>query len=689
MFGQQAENQIIIAVAASVAAGLLCALLLYRKSGGGRLLNILLSTLRTLSTAIVVLLLFNPFIKTTETFVEQPTIVLLYDNSSSMALNSFSNDYKPMVDILRKGIPPGFKLDEYCFGETLSDYDSLSLSERTTDIGNALKSIEKQYTNRNIGSVVLVSDGINNFGESVGNTLSRFPFRVHTLLCGDTTDYADLSIKKIYFNRSVATNTVFKTTVAVTAHNCKGREAVIKVIENGNVIQQKSIGINAGNFSKNIDFEFSSGSEQGVRQLDFVIKGIENEQQKSNNSKRIFVDVFNRKSRILFYGQSPHPDLGAIASVLDDHYEKDFAFANDPLPDFSQYDLVVLHELPVREHNSKDLIRQVESNPKTSIWTFVGAGTDFEALNSLQAAIEVSEGATTSMFDAKSLYDNSFSLFTLNEKTKDEINRFPPLLSKHLQLTFNNDVHTLLSQSILKIETNNPSICFTKDNTRKVCFTFGTNIWRWRLFDYYSTNTHDSFNELIVKIIHYLTTDADDNLKILFNSDYYSDEPIRLNAELMNRSGERINGPDIVLTLTNKLNSKSFDYVFSRHEDAYELNIGVLEEGIYSFKAETLLTDKTYTSRGQFSVAEASAEAANLKADRQLMETIANSTNGQFFTIGQVNELIQTISTDNQTTPVRHSEINFTELLNYRFLLMILLVLLSAEWILRKIYKTY
>lgn len=669
--------------------GLLCALLLYRKSKGSKFLNIILFALRTLSTAIVVLLLFNPFIKTTKTFVEQPTIVLLYDNSSSMALNSFSGEYKSAVETIQKEISSKFRLDEYCFGETLNDYDSLTLDARVTNISNALKSVEKQYINKNIGAVVLVSDGISNFGESVENTLNRFPFKVHTLLCGDTTDYADLSIKKVYFNKSVSTNTIFKTTVAVAAQNCKGNQAVVKVLENDKVIQQKTIGINTKNFSKNIDFEFSSGDKQTVRQLDFVIKGIENEQQKSNNSKRIFVDVFNKKNRILFYGQSPHPDLGAIASVLDDHYEKDFAFANDPLPDFSQYDLVVLHELPVREHNSKDLIRQAESNPKTSIWTFVGAGTDFEALNSLQAAIEVSEGATTSMFDTKSLYDNSFSLFTLNEKTKDEINRFPPLLSKHLQLTFNSNVQTLLSQSIMKIETNNPSICFTKDNTRKVCFTFGTNIWRWRLFDYYSTNTHDSFNELIVKIIHYLTTDADDNLKILFNSDYYSDEPIRLNAELVNQSGERINGPDIVLTLTNKLNSKSFDYVFSRHEDAYELNIGVLEEGIYSFKAETLLTDKTYTSRGQFSVAEASAEAANLKADRQLMETIANSTNGQFFTIGQVNELIQTISTDNQTTPVRHSEINFAELLNYRFLLMILLVLLSAEWILRKIYKTY
>jgi len=683
------EVSLTAAILISVVIGILCAFVLYWKGKHkrGGLIDTILFALRAASVSIVVMLLFNPYIKTTNTIEEQPIVIALYDNSASMKMSGDADKVTDFATHFGASVSKQFRTDEYAFGETVSKLDSLPFDSKFTDIGLALKHIEKQYTNKNVGAVVLVSDGISNTGRAVETCLDGYPFKVNTLLCGDTASHADLAISKTHHNKSVSTNSIFKVTVAVAARNCKGRTALLSVSEDGKTIASERIAINTKNFSKNIDFEFDSGDKECVRQFDFGISGIEGERQTLNNRKRVFISVYDRKSKILFYAKAPHPDLGAIANALDNHYATEFVYAKDPIPDFSRYDLVVLHNMPCRDIERK-AIEQAESNDKTPLFAIVGAATDLDQLNKMQSTVQVFHGTTSKNFDARCLFDESFTLFTLNDNTKASINTFPPLAVPHLETKFIADCQTMLRQEIMNVETG-PALCLGKEANRKTAFLFGTGIWKWRLHDYRSNGSHELFDELATKTIGYLLSDSDDNLIILHNTEYYADEPIHINAELTNASGEHVNEADLRLTLNCKTNGKTYDYIFSRAGDAYELNMGVLPEGIYTFGATADMKGQPYSTRGQFSVLQATAEAANLKADQQLMQFIALSTGGQAFGIDNAADLKEHMLSDNTIAVAKHIEPRYTELIDYRNLLIVLIILFSAEWVLRKIYRIY
>lgn len=119
----------------------------------------------------------------------------------------------------------------------------------------------------------------------------------------------------------------------------------ITLSEDGKLIDKQEISIPSNRFSKEIDFMLEATSK-GVKQIDIEVGGIEDEEQMLNNVKHIFVEVLDQKYKVLCLANAPHPDLSAIRSVLNENYEVDFAFAKEQIPDFANYNLVVLHQVP-------------------------------------------------------------------------------------------------------------------------------------------------------------------------------------------------------------------------------------------------------------------------------------------------------------------------------------------------------
>lgn len=678
----------------SAAVGVAFALLLYfrnKKQHYGKTLTAVLFVLRTLIAGIVTLLLFNPFIRQKVNAVEQPTVILVHDNTASIVLSKdslfFKTDYLVQFADFNADLNQDFQVDEYLFGQEVRDFDQLDFTDQLTDISSLLQSLERKYYKRNVGAVLLFSDGVYNRGFEPSLLAERFAFPIHTVVLGDTLSYPDLFVKEVRYNKKVSLGSTFPVRVLVGAKDCVGGKPVLTLKEDGREVARQEIEIGSNRFSKEVDFMLEA-EKKGVRQIEIEFQGLEGESQKLNNVKRIYVEVQEQKYKVLCIADAPHPDLGALKSVLNDDCEMDFVLGRDEIPDLSEYQLLILHQTPSSHTDRTGLRQQLEKNKRLPVLIVVGNATEVDALDQLQQAVTIHRGVTNTMLDVRALYNTSFGTFTVNDKLREQVRQYPPLALPHLEIEFRQAHDDLLMQEVLGMKSGLPLMAFVKGE-RKMAFLFGTNVWRWRLFNYYQEHNSLVFDELFSKTMKYLLVNADDGLSVFAKEEYYSNEPVVMTGELRNPSNELVTFPDLSIRIVNKKTEETYDYLFSKREHDYELSAGVLPEGLYSYHAETELAGRKMSASGAFSVVAMGIEAQQLTADIDRLRGLSAATNGKCYTVSQLSMLLEDLKADPRITSVEHHETRFEDLIHSKWILLALIGLVAIEWILRKMFGTY
>ena len=681
-------------IAVSLLAGLAAASVLYfhnKKQHYGKALNAILFVLRTFLVGLVVLLLFNPLIRQKFSSVETPTIILAHDNSSSIALCKdsafYKNEYLTQFEQFRKDLNADFNVDEYLFGEEVRDFDQIDFSDQLTDLSSLLKTMDRRYYKRNVGAVLLFSDGIYNRGFEPELVAEKFPFPVHTVVLGDTVSYPDLAIRNVHYNKVVSLGATFPVRVTMAARDMAGSKAQLAVKINGRVIEQRDIDIPSNRFSKEIDFMMEA-ERKGVMQIDLELGGVTGEEQLQNNVRHIFVEVLDQKYKILCVANAPHPDLAALRSVLNDNYEVDFCFGKETLPEFSNYDLVILHQVPSARTDFNALKAQLDQNVKLPVFFIVGNDTDRDMLSKLQNVFALHSGATNTQLDVKAHQNTAFSTFTFDSKSEQLISKYPPLALPHLEINTLKSHDDLLLQEVMGVKSGLPLLSFANDG-RKMAFLFGTNVWRWRLFEYYQTKDHSVFDEMFSKSLKYLLLSSNDGSAIYAKETYYSNEPVIITAELRNPSNELVIDPEMTIQIVNKLTNETYDYTFSKRDHDYELNVGILPEGLYYYKVQAQMGDRMINVGGSFSVVSLGIEAQQLTADAERMRSLARLTNGNCYTAQQLQQLAEDLRNDTRITSVEHHESRFEDLIHSKWIFFVLIGLAAVEWLLRKMFGSY
>ena len=93
------------------------------------------------------------------------------------------------------------------------------------------------------------------------------------------------------------------------------------------------------------------------------------------------------------------------------------------------------------------------------------------------------------------------------------------------------------------------------------------------------------------------------------------------------------------------------------------------------------------TDRGQFSIGKSSVEHFSLKADQDLMQQIALRTGGEFAYANDMVSLasnIQNLPGLKPTSEFKRNKVSFHE---FGWVMILLLLLLSVEWVVRKLYS--
>ena len=666
-------------------------------------LTILLFTFRTIVVTMLVMLFVNPYIKHKTSKIEPPIIVFAQDNSESIVLTKdsvfYKEKYPKLIDSVVDLLDMNYEISFNSFGASVISSEAernreMTFSEQFTNISSALNDIARQYYKRNVGAVVLLSDGIVNQGVNPELNIENYPFPIYAVTLGDTVSYPSIGIHEVKYNKTVPANMLFPLRVTVNANNYKGSDIVVSVKMDGVEVIDANVSVTSNRFSKTLDFNIDSGDE-GVKNIAIFLTPVETHgraSQQSTSSRRVFITVTDKKYRILCLAHAPHPDIAAIKSALDDHFEfdvkyddilranDDFLRANNDLP-LQDYDLVIMHNSYIRAND--DLL----------LPTLFIVGNDFDAFNTSQDVVKIQRGAANASLDVRGRYNNGFGLFTVDSDIIYEIQSYPPLALPHLEMSFNGRHDDLLLMNIMDVETPNPLLAFSTDaDGNKQAFLFGTGCWRWKLYEYFHHKNNDGFNEIISKTVKYLLTEKDKELKINHKDSYITTEQIVLSAELRNPSMELVNEPDLQMTITKRDvsgNVSTYDYTFSKGENNYHLNIGMLSEGIYNYSAHTSYGGVDYNDNGTFLVEAIGVEAQDLTANIERMRSLASLTGGKHYYITDIQQLTNDLKNNEQITSISHEETRYDDMINLRWLFFAILGVITIEWVLRKMFGVY
>lgn len=652
-------------------------------------------TLRTLSVFLISFLLLAPFIKIKTTNTEEPIIALLVDNSLSI-LNDKKFDkvaFEKSIENLVQKLNGKFKVAVYGFGDKLQKDSLFTFNEKATNIASAIEAIDDEQYNRNLVSCIVATDGLYNEGTNPLYQKTNGAFSINTILLGDTSIKRDIRIAHIAYNQFVYLGD--KTTIEtdIEADDCSGSKTSLDLFQviNGNQIKLNAtpIEVNKESFAKTVQLSVDCKSN-GINHYRLAISPLNNEVTYKNNVRDIFIEVIDGRKKILIAGAAPHPDITAIRQTLEGskNYTVAVDLTGNALGNLQEYQLLVLHQIPSLNKHYDEYIK-VAIAKQIPILFILGTQSNFAKFNSLQEAISV-EKRGESKQDILPVYNDNFQLFTLSDELKNELIKMPNLEIPFSSVSIKNMGSVLLYQKIGNVKTDFPMISFYDNNIAKMGFIVGEGMWRWKLNNYRLNNNHLVFDELLLKVFNQLAVKRDNRpFRVIQSKQLYQEgELITFDAQLYNGAFELINAPSANITIVDA-KGKEYRYVFGPKEKYYHVSCGYFPEGEYAFRATTQYNGKTYLCDGKFIVAPRQLEFVNVTADHNLLRTMAQKRNGKAYSPKQLDQLAEELLNQKEIKTYLYDTFSTNPLIDLWQVLLLIIGLLSLEWILRKWSGTY
>lgn len=656
----------------------------------------LMGALRFLGVTLLSALLLTPLLKSTQRDIQKPIVVLAQDDSESVAAEmpeAARTAYRERMEDLQRRLSRDYELVDYSFGSEVRPGLDFQYQDKVTNISKVLKTIYDTYSNQNLGAIVLASDGIYNEGSNPVYANTKLNVPIYTIALGDTTPKRDLVIKRVFHNRIAYLGDRFSIQVDVAGQNCEGASTNLSVYkvegQNQRLLQQLPIRVDRTDFFTTQEVVLEA-DRSGVQRYRVVVGAISGEAGTANNVKEIFVDVLDARQKILLLADSPHPDLSALRQSIttNKNYQVTVATIDEFQGNLAEFDLVILHQLPSRSHDITAILNQLNAR-QTSRLFIVGTQTNLGRFNQQQAVVDIlGDGRNTNEVQARPAAD--FNLFRLDENIVRDLPNFAPLLAPFGEYRVGGGAQVLLYQRIGRIDTRYPLLLFGEDSGAKVGVLCAEGIWKWRLFDFLQMENHERFDGLISKVVQYLSVKEDKrrfrvNLaKNIFNEN----EPVYFDAELYNQSYELINDPDVNLVITDS-EGKEFSFTFNKTNRAYTLNAGILPVGDYTFRSGVRVNGEDLTYNGQFSIQPIQLELYETTADHAMLRLLSEKFGGQLVFPDAIGSLPDLIDQRGTVKPVIYETVKTRAAINLKWLFGILLVLMSAEWFMRRYFGSY
>ncbi len=315
--------------------------------------------LRTASLFLILSLLLSPFFLTRSDSVRQPTDIILVDNSLSLNIEKRYEKLSSALDDMRK-LSSNYRV--YAFGSGLLNeitggkelFTGSEYRTYSTDLAAAFEELSRISSNTGINSVTVISDGIITEKENLTASAKKLNAPVYYYIVGDTVQKKDVLIRNLFYNRNAPAGSTATVRALVHSYGYSGN-ININLYEEGILKQTKNILVNNSESEYSAEFRFASGIP-GIKKFSIRIDTLANEITALNNDRDFYIKFTDNRFRILVIAGSPGADFAAFRQAVSGfgNINADFLTGKSPdtfyeggAPPLKGYDALFLFGYPL------------------------------------------------------------------------------------------------------------------------------------------------------------------------------------------------------------------------------------------------------------------------------------------------------------------------------------------------------
>jgi uncharacterized membrane protein len=722
-----------------IAAAIAGAYLLYR-----RLRGVLspswclgLSGLRAAAFLLVLLLFLQPALRLHSVIPQKNFVAVAYDLSKSMEVKDGSRGESRLSaeqNVLRSENNPlltelaaKFKLRFFSFSgaaERANGYEDNSRHGNYTDLERTINQVANELAAVPIAGIILITDGADNHSANLEAAAVQFRLRnipIYTIGIGSGDISRDVEILRVSAPKKLLKDTIVEAEVVIRSAGFSGKRARLLPYDEGRQIQSQEIILGRDGEVKTYKVNFSCQSA-GPRVFKFRVEPFPGEIISENNDQTVLVRVEDEQPRILYVEGEPRWEYGFLrrAILLDKNLrlvtllrQADGKFLRQGIESTStlekgfpgdkaelfQYKAIVMGSVEA-SFFTFDQLRMISdfAGQRGGGFLMLGGKNSFGQGGYINTPLEdllpVNLGSNAS--GVPPFQDLEYKvrltpygfqhpitrLSLAEDQNRKRWESAPALVGFNPTLGPKPGATVLAQGSAPDSRGQSPVIlAFQRfGKGRSVAFATASS-WRWRMGQEHTNNFHELFWK---QMLRWLIADAPDPVSITTEKPSYSlDDSAVIRAEVNDASFMPLN--DARLDARIKAPSgqiSTLPLAWDAEKDgAYSAAYKPQEEGIYEISTEAFRGNNSLgASKSNFQVAESMEEFHNAAMNSGLLKRLSSATGGRYYTPDN----LRTLASDISFIDKGASRIEDKDLWDMPFLFLLLMGLISTEWILRK-----
>lgn len=619
------------------------------------------------------LLFLDLEINQNEVITEKPDLIIGIDNSMSMAQLTDTIELRQQLTsfIEDKALNTAFNINTFSFSEDYEQLDDLDFKGSQTNISSFLKDITKIYR-KDTSPIVLFSDGQQTQGQDYAYHGIPDSRTLIPVIVGDTTTYSDLKIDRINANSYAFLNNQFPVEVFLSSNSNSDIKTEFLLKVNNKVIAKKTVEFSEEKKATNFKL-YTKATQLGVNTYTAELVPV-SEKNIQNNTQKFAVEVIDERTKILMVYDNLHPDIGMFKKSIANNSQKAFVLRtiDDDMTDIGSFNLVILYQ-PNRNFNR---LYTLLNNQGINHIVIGGTQTDYNFLNRMQP--HFTKNTTNATEEFYPLDNKSFGSY---QQEEIDVNSFPPLENEFGDITLRTEADILQYQRIDGFTTEQPLIMTVTEQQRKVAYIFGENMWRWRMRSYVNQGNFKAFDRFLDQLIQFTSSNETKKRLVSTTKSFYNQGDVNsITVQYFDRNYVFDPNKKITLSVTNKNTEQNYSYAFLLKDNKYSVKINDLDGGDYSYIIE--VEDENVSESGEFKVIDFMIERTFYRANKEKLETLSDT----FFYEDQLESLKEYLTSSQEFKPIQKNIAKKESLINWKILLVFIVVFLSLEWFSRKYY---
>ena len=706
-----------------------------------------LITLRSLVLILLFVCLLRPVVTTEQVVPQETYLAILVDDSQSMSIPDLAGSQTRAAAVsellygnagIVEPLGESFQVRTFRFDKStqrVSEPGALTAAGTASSLDQALQYVDEQLSGLALGGVLLISDGADNEGTDPVPRAQSFGAReipVFTVGVGQENIPRDVGIVDVVAAKTVLEGSVFNVDIALSNQGYANQPVEVAVLDGETVVSSQQVVLGADSSTRRVSIELTPERREAIVYT-LQVAEQEGEIVLQNNHYSFLVDNTERPALdVLYVDGHPRNEYKFIRRAVEGDTSLRLATylqtgpgkfyrqgIETPLElsggfpetreELYQYEAVILGDIDKDFFTDEQLTMLQDFVAERGGGLLVAGMLQDEFVDTvladilpvtlvpstmlpqnLQGGITRGTHLTGEIFTPKLTTEGEFSeLLRLHSDDAENLRlwgQMPDLQGAYVTGRAKPGATVLMEHNVLQFQNQLlPIIAMQRYGSGRSMAVTSASTWRWQMMMPAADQSHE---RVWRQLLRWLSVSALERVTIEFDREFYHvGDRVEVTATVRDINYQPDNNASVWVHLTGpegELLDAAMEWDIDR-DGVYRTSFEVQSEGVFDLLVDVASAageaDRSDTERmTAFVVTPSLREFTSAGRDTALLERIAEVSAGRYYNVGQTSSLVNDIT----YTPNAYSVEVQEDLWDTPLLLLLLILLLCADWIARR-----